>query len=459
MLNLLVKPAWILLETIVQNEVGHIEYGTFAALYSLSFIFLSVTDLGINMFTTRKLAHQPESWSEIFSSAISVKITIGLLYPLVIIGVGALLGYNNYHLYLLGIISFTQALFQLLLFFRSNFQARQLFTLDSLVSVFDKIILFLLILILLYLGINLERFIYSRLIAALLTLLVSYIVLLKIFGFVKPRLNLASARTLIAQSIPFGIMALLFSINEKLDQVMLERLGGTAQGALFSGLYAASYRWMEAFQMYLWTIFPFFLARFSFALKDKKLVQKVFDLGQVVTAFPLIFICVFVFYYAEYFFWLFEDSTSEQIKIMADTTRILFLSVLVNGFFAFYSVFLTSVGLEKKIILVISVSILINFTLNWFFIPVAGIYAAAWSTFISVIFLNLSYIIFVVKYSIVKLPEVLILKLIVATILIYLVFGVLEYFYFDWISATLIAGIVSLFVFYMLGFVSVIKSK
>ena len=46
----------------------------------------------------------------------------------------------------------------------------------------------------------------------------------------------------------------------KWDQVMLERMAGDVP----TGLYAAAYRWLDAFSMYLWIVLPMFFARFAF---------------------------------------------------------------------------------------------------------------------------------------------------------------------------------------------------
>ena len=55
--NVVVKPLWILgIEVGVQNAVGNQMYGFYAALFSFSYIFNILLDLGVTNFNTRNIA-------------------------------------------------------------------------------------------------------------------------------------------------------------------------------------------------------------------------------------------------------------------------------------------------------------------------------------------------------------------------------------------------------------------
>ena len=61
LLNLLVKPFWILgIDRSVQNAIGAEAYGTYFALFNFAFLFQVVLDFGINNYNNRQIAGKPE---------------------------------------------------------------------------------------------------------------------------------------------------------------------------------------------------------------------------------------------------------------------------------------------------------------------------------------------------------------------------------------------------------------
>lgn len=437
----MVKPIWLLIENIVQDQIGHEEYGIFAALYALGFLFISLSDFGVNMYTTKHVAGEPENMNKLFANIISFKVLISIVYPVFMVAVGYALGYKPLELYFLAVLSFTQAVLQLLLFFRSNFQASQFFRLDSIVSVSDKAILMVIIIIMIYNRLTLEGYIYARLISAVMTIIIFYWVLVRLYGWIRPVFKMKNIREILVLSFPFAVMTILYSFNEKMDQVMLERIGEVSVARLRSSLYAGSYRWLEAFQMYLWTVLPFFFAKFAFHRKQKESLQKVFEMGQVVAAIPMILVSVFVFFYSEKLFWLFNHSTGEEISIMADTARVLFLTALFNGIFAVYGTMLSCMGFEKKLSRYIIISIIMNVVLNFIFIPSYGTFAAAWSTFASMVFLSITYI-YLINFKLsVNVPFGILLRLVLLTVLTTASFWLFDYLGLHWYIVTVLGGL------------------
>ena len=94
-----------------------------------------------------------------------------------------------------------------------------------------------------------------------------------------------------------------------------------------------------------------------------------------------------------------------------ESLRILFIAVIVNGFFAIYSTLLTSTDHERFVSWMIGVSIVLNITLNFIFIPQYGAIAAAWTTVGSFSFLSLSYLYYIQFRLPVKIPYTQLLKL------------------------------------------------
>jgi O-antigen/teichoic acid export membrane protein len=446
-LNFLIKPVWIVLDNKVQDKIGHADYGVFAALFSLSFLFATLADFGVNQFMTKKLAAEPTKIDEIFPVAFGLKLLLLVLYPLFMTAVGYAMGYGMQELYFLWLLSIFQAAVQLVMFFRANFQAHQQFFVDSFASILDKFLLIIFLLIVFYIHLTVESFIYARVFSILATVVLVYLFYVSVNHWHSPLLALDKMVPLIRQSLPFAMVTVLYSFNERVDQVMIERLlGGTA-----SGLYAGAYRWLDAVMMYLWIVLPMFFARFAFLKTDPAALYKTFKLGHVIAFLPMAMVSGFVFLYPEKLFILFEHSSSEEIHTMSNVLRILFIASLMHGLFAIYSTLLTSTGYEKQTSILILVSVLLNIVLNFIFVPLYGIYASAWATVVSTVFLSTGYIIYIRKHHIVQLPVSTILKLSLTFCAFMSLYYGLTFTSLTWYINTFIAGLFLLFVSWLLG--------
>ena len=416
-LNLLIKSAWILTNNVVQDELGHDAFGTFMALYSLGFLFLALADMGINQYTTKTLASEPDLLRKLFPTLFSLKLTFSSIYPFFMVGVGFLLGYDQTQVFYLFLLCLLHGTVQMNFFFRANFQAFQKFRLDAFASILDRTILLAIVIVLLQTEISLESYILANLLSVAVSMIILYILLLRLVGFMAPAWNGRSAKSLLKSSFPFAVITVLYSVNDKVDQVMLERLLGEDEGAHETGLYAGAYRWVDAFMMYLWTVLPIFFAKFAHHIGEKKQLSKLLSFGQPIAALPMIFVGGFALLYGDKLLWLFKNSSPEELATMTTCLQVLFMAVVVNGFFAIYSTLLTSTGHERFVSWMIFVSILMNVTLNFIFIPQYGAIASAWTTLASFSFLSLSYLYYIQFRLPVRIPYLQLTRLLaVATL-------------------------------------------
>lgn len=391
-LNLLIKTAWILANNVVQDRVGHTNFGLYLALYSFGFLFLAVSDMGINQYTTVTLAAQPARLRKVFPSLLSLKLFFSGLYPLVMLGAGWLLGYAGQELYFLLLLAAVHAVLQINAFFRANFQAFQQFRIDAFASVLDRAVMLGIVVVLLLTRISVEAYIYAYLASAVVTMVLLYAFLSRVHGRMRPGGNRAEYQQLLRASLPFAIITVLYSVNDKIDQVMLERIIGGDAGKHETGLYGGAYRWVDTVMMYLWTVLPIFFAKFAHHRDEPATLRKLLIFGQPIAALPMLFAGVFVLFYGEKLLFLFGHSSPAELATMTLSMKVLFIAVLVNGLFAIYSTLLTSTGHEGFVGRMIAVSIVLNVTLNAFLIPHYGAVACAWATVASFSFLSLSYL-------------------------------------------------------------------
>lgn len=421
----------------MQDTIGHESYGVFVALLSLSFLFATLSDLGVNQYVTKKLAGEPHKIDEIFPAAFGLKLLLLILYPACMSVIGFVLGYGWSELYYLWLLSFFQGGVQLILFLRANFQAHQKFFIDSFASVLDKLLLIVFLLILFQINITIENFIYARLISVFAAVFLLYVFYAMNYGWEKPSMDTDKLFPIIKQSIPFAMITVLYSFNERVDQVMVERLLGGKE----SGLYAGAYRWLDAIMMYLWIILPLFFARFAYLKNDRLLLDRTFKIGHIISFLPMCLVSGFVFLYPEKFFILFENSTAEEISMMSEILKVLFVAALMHGLFAIYSTLLTSIGYERQTSVMILISVVMNVALNFIFIPMYGVTASAWATVVSTVLLSMSYAYYLQKKNIITIPVGVIIKLVMVFVLFMSLYYGLTFTSIPWYFNTLLSAL------------------
>ena len=378
-LNLAIKPGWILVENLVQNRLGHAAFGTFSALYALALVAASVSDLGLTQHTTRRVAAEPGFLPDFFPTLLPLKGGLSGLFLGLMLVVGWGLGYRGAALGWLALIGASLLLTQYAQFLRGPIQGQQRFGLDAGLSVLEKALLLGLVLALVPTGwLSLGTYVGARVAAAALTCAVFSVVVARLLGgWVRPRLVPQAARGLLREALPLALITLLYGLNERVDMVMIERLAGARE----AGLYAGAYRWTDAAMMYLWTVLPLFFARFAHAdSTDPAVRTQLLSVGQRIAAAPLLLVVAGVLMRGEVLFWQFSSSTPAELARMTLCLQLLFLNVLVHAFFAIYSTLLTSTNMERPVSRLVAVSIGLNVLLNLLLLPRFGAVAGAANT-------------------------------------------------------------------------------
>ncbi|AII50572.1 polysaccharide biosynthesis C-terminal domain-containing protein [Hymenobacter sp. APR13] len=438
LLNLLVKPGWVMVESLVQDRLGHAAFGTFTALFTLATILAQVSDLGTTQLTTKRVAANPDFLTEYFPTLLPLKGWLSGLFLLVTLGIGWLLGYRGHTLTLLGLTAGGLLLAQYTLFLRGVLQAHQRFNTDALLSVLEKFLLLGLVLLLVPIGISLDRYVGARTLAVGFTFVVLYGVIARLYGRVRFRLQLGQARTVLRASLPLAFITLVYGLNERIDMLMLERLV-SAQEASY---YAASYRWLDTMMMYLWTVLPLFFAKFAHATGRPQEQKDLLWFGQRVVTVPMLLICGFVLFRGEILFWQFTHSTPPEVARMALCLKILFVSVLVHAFFAIYSTLLTSTNHERPVSWLVGLSIVLNVGLNLVLLPRLGAVAGAINTLVCAVFVSVGYLWLVHRRTGVPVPWAWLARLALAFGLLCAVWAGLQMsLQLHWLPESVLAGL------------------
>ncbi|MBF9237190.1 polysaccharide biosynthesis protein [Hymenobacter sp. BT683] len=410
LLNLLVKPAWVVVENLVQDRLGHATFGLITALSALTLVVAALSDLGLTPYSVQRGAAEPTFMAETFPTLLPLRGALNAVALAAMLAVGWVLGYRGSELVLLGAIGTALLLAQYGQFLRGTLQASQRFNTDAVLSVVEKFLLLGAVVVLIPVGLTLPRYVGARLAAAAFTTVLLYGLMTRLFGRVKYRWRGPVARSALRASLPFALMTLLYGVNERIDMVMLERLASPIE----AGYYAGAYRWVDAVMMYAWTVLPLFFAKFASVSRDAAAQRQLLWFGQRVVTLPLLFVVAFVLFRGEVLFWQFTHSTPAEVARMTFCLKILFLNVLVHAFFAIYSTLLTSTTHERAVSWLVAGSIALNIGLNLVLLPRYGAVAASLNTLLCAVAVSGGYLVLVARRTAVGVPFRLLARLLLA---------------------------------------------
>ena len=266
--NVVVKPLWILgIEVGVQNAVGNQMYGFYAALFSFSYIFNILLDLGVTNFNTRNIAQHPQLIGKHLSGILGIKIMLFGLYLVVTFSVGLLMGYGSDEFRLLALLTLCQFLNSLILYLRSNFEGLLLFKWDSLFSVLDRVIMIIICGFLLWgqkitvldFQFSIYHFVYAQVIAYTVTALLALVVIGRKAGLRRLRWNWRFFLVILRKSAPFALLVLLMASYNRIDPILLRKLASDTD----AGIYAGAFRLLDALTMVAYLVSVLLLPVFS----------------------------------------------------------------------------------------------------------------------------------------------------------------------------------------------------
>lgn len=367
-LNLLIKPFWtLIIEPKVQGQIGNISYGEYFVIFNFSLLLNILLDFGLSNFNNKNIAQNRHLLSKHFSKMLGLKFALGVFYVIFSFVVGFFfLGYKPQLILILCLNSF---FLSFILFLRSNLQALHLFRVDSFISVLDRVIMITIVGMMLLsvagMEVTVMGFIYAQTIGYALTAIICFIVVLNKTHTFKLNWDWTFNMFILKKSAPYAILVLLMAFYNRLDSVMIKLLLPGTQGEEQSGIYAKSFRLLDAANQiaYLFSVQLFPL--FSRMLKQRENIENVVKLAFTLLLTPALIVSVSTIFYAEHFF--------EKIYT-GDTEGHLILSVLMCCFSAIsltyiFGTLLTANGNLKHLNYMALVGIGINILLNFILIP------------------------------------------------------------------------------------------
>jgi O-antigen/teichoic acid export membrane protein len=386
--------------------VGDQSYGLYFALFNFSMILNILLDVGITNFNNRNIAQHNFLLKKHLSNIVGLKFLLAIVYAVFSLSVAAIIGYDKIQFHLLFFLIFNQFLISFTLYLRSNISGLHLFRTDSLISVLDRSFMILICSVLLFTPVlnhpfTIEWFVYAQTAAYVLTALITFVIVLHKSGKIKIRFDQKFFVVFLRKSYPYALLILLMSFYNRIDSVMLERLLPDPVGKEQAGIYAQSFRLLDAVSMFGVLFAGLLLPIFAKMIKLKEAVGQMVQLSYTLIIVPAIIIAISsVYYNHEIMALLYNTSTEDSAGI---------LGVLMIGFTGIattyiFGTLLTANGSMKQLNIMAFAGMVINIVLNLILIPRFQAFGSAYASLVTQLFTGatqivLVYFIFKLKFN------------------------------------------------------------
>ena len=406
--NLLVKPFWILgIEVGVQNAVGNDTYGFYFAIFSFSYIFNILLDLGTTNFNTRNIAQHPHLIGKHLSGILGIKVLLLGLYLVVTFSVGLLTGYGSEEFQLLAWLTLCQFLNSLILYLRSNFEGLLLFKWDSLFSVLDRVLMILICGCLLWTPLrerfNIYWFVYAQVVAYGITAVLAFIIIARKAHLSLPftpfhSLSLPFMIVILRKSAPFALLVLLMASYNRIDPILLCKLAGDAD----TGIYAGAFRLLDALTMVAYLVSVPLLPVFSklckpTSLRDDESTSQLSDIVRIVF-WPMMLLAVGVAVacavWAEPLMTLLYP---ERGMLYVPVFRVVIFGIIPIGLTYIFGTLLTAGGHLRQLNIFAATSLVLNIVVNLLLIPHFGATGSAWASLTTQSFMALAQLLLAIR--------------------------------------------------------------
>jgi len=362
--------------------VGDESYGMYFALFNFSLLLNILLDVGITNFNNKNIAQHNFLLKKHLSNIVGLKFMLALVYAVFSLVVAAIIGYSKIQFHLLFFLIFNQFLISFTLYLRSNISGLHMFRTDSIISVLDRSLMILICSLLLFTAyfrvhFTIEWFVYAQTAAYLLTLLITFIIVLNKSGKISLRFNPRFFIVFLRKSYPYALLILLMSFYNRIDGVMLERLLPEPLGKQQAGIYAQAFRLLDAVSMFGVMVAGLLLPIFAKMIKHREPVEQMIKLSFTFLFVTAVVVAVSSIYYdIEIMEVLYHSNTEHSSEI---------LGILMTGFIGIVTTYvfgtlLTANGSMKQLNWMAFTGMIINVLLNLYLIPRYQAFGSAYAS-------------------------------------------------------------------------------
>ena len=366
-------------------------FGKFSFAISLSFIAVILADLGINTLLVREISRNKSLASKYFVNAFSTKILLSIIALLIVVLVLNALSYPSDTREIVYIISLFTILSTFTELFYSIFRAFEIMLYDAFLKILRMVILAIAAIYVLFKGYGVVVFSYMFILAEAIIILVAFAVALTKFIKIKMEIDLSFIKALLKKALPFGFAFIFGSIYFFIGSVILSKIRGDAEVAIFSAAYNIILALLFIPTVYTNAIYPV-LSRYYHQSKSelKLLYERSFKYLYII-GIPI----------STGIFMLSEDILNflygAKYAASAIALQIISLYLFLKFINFLLGIVLSSIDKQGKRMLGQGITAGLNIILNLLLIPFIGFIGAAIATLITEIFLFAAYYTFVSK--------------------------------------------------------------
>lgn len=345
-------------------------YGELITLFTLANVFMTLFNFGFPVYLQRVFAIAKGDSSELLNRVFSINVIVFFLYFILIFLYYRLFYYSiSFELFFVTVIpvyiysnvNILNSVFSGLCEFKKQFKFfiySRIFTVVAFLFsalVFNATLIFLLI-------------IYSFGFALQVALLVNG--LKKITGNFPLRLNFSGLSGIIKISLPLGMAVVFNYLYDKVDILLISKFTDYSQ----AGFYNIGYGIYKASSIAFSFLFISGLTRISYLSRNLHAVKMFFKKYSTVLIVTGIIINIFLFFSSEYLVKIiYSDKFSDSIPVL----KIVSFAVVGLALNNLGGVMLNGLGLFRENMYVTFAGLMVNIILNFIFIPLMGIIAAA----------------------------------------------------------------------------------
>lgn len=371
-LNLLIKPFWLLgIDRMVQNIVGLETYGFYYALLNFSFMLNILLDFGITNYNNKNIAQHNHLLNKHLSSIIVMRMMLAVIFAIVTMTAGIIIGYTADMLKMLMVLVFNQAVLSFILYLRSNLSGLHLFKTDSIISVADRLIMIVICGFLLAghsVGetFDIRWFVYAQTAGYIITAIITLMIVIDKAQLKKLTWRYSFFLMVLKQSYPFAVLVLLMTFYNRIDVIMLERM--LPDGAEQAGIYASAYRLLDSANMIAFLFAGLLLPIFARMIKLKESVEPLAHLAFCLLVVPACIVGIASWFYSGQLMELLYGTS--HLKESAEVFRKLMFCFIPIASIYIFGTLLTANGNLKQLNLMAATGMCINIGLNLIMIPV-----------------------------------------------------------------------------------------
>ncbi len=394
-INLLIKPLYIFgIDRSVQNAVGPSEYGLYFALFNFVYLFQFFNDFGVQNFHHSVFSKYDFLIPKYLPKILATKLFLGLGFAMVTTCSAVLFGFAEYIWPLLLIIVLNQFLASLIIYIRTTLSAFGHYSLDSLLSVADKIIMILVLGHILWyetVPMTILLFAMVQTLSFFLSMLTACFILYRRMGVPAFRFKFEKAFSifLLRKSLPYALVLFLMTLYTRMDGVMIERM--LPDGKTEAGIYAASYRILDALSMIGLLVAGLLLPMFAKLIRKKEAVDELVEIARnILLSFSIVMVSISFFYHQEIITALYSGAN----VYWGSVYRLLLFSYWGVCLSYIYGTLLTANESISTMNRIFVVGVLLNLCLNFLFITWWKAWGAALATVITQILTSLALMIY-----------------------------------------------------------------